>query len=718
MKRKRWFCALWAWVLAFCAAFGSVGGLASGLRLEENMLLLAAVFAIAAAVAAVCCVFRLYLLPLGSLIVLCAMFWKRLLASARFLVEQASRIYDRAYHWGVPQWQEDALEVKSAIWILAVLGGCVICVVVTAVLSGRGLRAGALMVLIPLIPCIIVTDTVPGNGYLFLILLSVTLLVLSGRVRADSLRWGNVLLLRLVLPVVLGLGLLFLLVPREGYDGQAGAQKLEEFVVSLVEEEPFWARLPQTTVPVDGDQKEQVDLSQIGVNPKLGLRVMSVKAEQTGTLYLRGSAYDTYTGTGWQASGKTFAEDAHFTGQGQLQYLTIQTTRVHSVLYVPHAPYRLDGGFTDGRRPNTEKLREYTVAYREPAAYSPLWNGGSFAVSSVFADACLLLPPDTLLWAKEYLPQRAVQYMEQGRIYHAAMEIADLVRNSARYDRMTSAMPAGESDFARWFLEESDTGYCTHFATAATVLLRAAGIPARYVTGYLANTQSGRFAQVTTDDAHAWVEFYIRDAGWMVLDATPGQTDMPTQTEPEQTAAATTQPSASQMTEETTLPSQATPHATQPSEAPTPSEETPTAPESPKPNPTQPQGSGPTDQSWELPAWMGTLLRTLLVLLTMAGVTVGQWRLRLWLRQNRLRRSKPNARLLLRWREAEKICRLLKQQPPEKLRQLAQKARFSQHTITKQELLEFDREVDILRATLQGKPFGWQLIYRLVFALY
>jgi hypothetical protein len=48
MKAERWICALWAFVLAFAAAFGGVGGLVSGLGLQENMLLLALVLGIIA----------------------------------------------------------------------------------------------------------------------------------------------------------------------------------------------------------------------------------------------------------------------------------------------------------------------------------------------------------------------------------------------------------------------------------------------------------------------------------------------------------------------------------------------------------------------------------------------------------------------------------------------------------------------------------------------
>ena len=81
-------------------------------------------------------------------------------------------------------------------------------------------------------------------------------------------------------------------------------------------------------------------------------------------------------------------------------------------------------------------------------------------------------------------------------------------------------MPSGK-DFATWFLNESDTGYCVHFATAGTLMLRALGIPARYVTGYYATAYANQTVTVTTDNAHAWVEYYSDTAGWIPLECTP-----------------------------------------------------------------------------------------------------------------------------------------------------------------------------------------------------
>ena len=104
----------------------------------------------------------------------------------------------------------------------------------------------------------------------------------------------------------------------------------------------------------------------------------------------------------------------------------------------------------------------------------------------------------------------------------AARAIAKYVSNSKAYSLDAPRAPEGD-EYARWYLRESDTGYCVHFTTATVLLLRAAGIPARYVTGYYFKTTAGQWADVTEDDAHAWVEYYIDGMGWQIMDATPAE---------------------------------------------------------------------------------------------------------------------------------------------------------------------------------------------------
>ena len=102
-------------------------------------------------------------------------------------------------------------------------------------------------------------------------------------------------------------------------------------------------------------------------------------------------------------------------------------------------------------------------------------------------------------------------------------------------------------DFVNYFLQENKKGYCAHYASAATLIFRYLGIPARYIEGYAISynqfvdaelmndisfsdyyegfSQLGETAvlqvNVTDADAHAWVEVYDESIGWYVVDVTP-----------------------------------------------------------------------------------------------------------------------------------------------------------------------------------------------------
>jgi transglutaminase-like putative cysteine protease len=72
------------------------------------------------------------------------------------------------------------------------------------------------------------------------------------------------------------------------------------------------------------------------------------------------------------------------------------------------------------------------------------------------------------------------------------------------------------------FLFEEQAGFCEHFSSAFTVLMRSAGIPARVVTGYTGGIRNpyGGYWVVRRMDAHAWAEVWMEDRGWVRVDPT------------------------------------------------------------------------------------------------------------------------------------------------------------------------------------------------------
>ena len=85
-----------------------------------------------------------------------------------------------------------------------------------------------------------------------------------------------------------------------------------------------------------------------------------------------------------------------------------------------------------------------------------------------------------------------------------------------------SPPPAGVDPVESFLLGERP-GHCELFASAAVLLMRVRGVPARYVTGFRGGEWNavGGYVAVRDDRAHAWAEAYLSDKGWIRVDATP-----------------------------------------------------------------------------------------------------------------------------------------------------------------------------------------------------
>lgn len=108
--------------------------------------------------------------------------------------------------------------------------------------------------------------------------------------------------------------------------------------------------------------------------------------------------------------------------------------------------------------------------------------------------------------------------------------IREYLRENYTYSLAPGKLEEGR-DFLEKFMEDKE-GYCTHFATMATLMFRNYGIPARYVEGYYVSPESDELTkynstgvsniEVTDQRAHAWTEIYIDGYGWMPVEVTPG----------------------------------------------------------------------------------------------------------------------------------------------------------------------------------------------------
>lgn len=266
-------------------------------------------------------------------------------------------------------------------------------------------------------------------------------------------------------------------------------------------------------------------------------------------------------------------------------------------------------------------------------------------------------------------------------------QVRQLLAQRCTYSLDPPALPAGK-DFVRYFLEDSREGFCVHFASAAVALFRAAGIPARYAEGYAVPVgDDGEWVDVPDYNAHAWVEVYWGGLGWVPVEVTPPSAEAPaacanaitpSQAEIAPTPTPTPTPSPSPAAP---TPS---PESSQPevSHAPTPAAGTPTPSGGA-------QGDGKKEGSFPLLGLLGAFLLLLALTLPFALVWASR-RFRLRRRERMLCQRDRNKAAVYAYAHLLRLYAELRDQsepsPPKEIEELVQKARFSNHTLTPEEL--------------------------------
>ena len=127
--------------------------------------------------------------------------------------------------------------------------------------------------------------------------------------------------------------------------------------------------------------------------------------------------------------------------------------------------------------------------------------------------------PDGITQRTDDLAQQLAKNTTNTYDYAAAVE--QYLRTNYLYQEKIN-LPPFDRDVTDYFLFQSRQGYCEYFSTAMLTLLRINGVPAREVVGYLpgAKAEDGRLVS-RENQAHAWVEVWFPQFGWITFDPTP-----------------------------------------------------------------------------------------------------------------------------------------------------------------------------------------------------
>jgi transglutaminase-like putative cysteine protease len=164
-------------------------------------------------------------------------------------------------------------------------------------------------------------------------------------------------------------------------------------------------------------------------------------------------------------------------------------------------------------RPLTS-LTRWRMRSAPPARFQP-------KLGNVLRQAALELPagfnPRTLAMGRQWRADAGAP--SAAADLAIALRALRLFRASFGY---TLETPLPGHDAVDEFLFDTRAGFCEHFASAFVVLMRAAGVPARVVTGYAGGYRNpiGGYWLVRNSDAHAWAEIWLEGRGWVRIDPT------------------------------------------------------------------------------------------------------------------------------------------------------------------------------------------------------
>jgi len=138
---------------------------------------------------------------------------------------------------------------------------------------------------------------------------------------------------------------------------------------------------------------------------------------------------------------------------------------------------------------------------------------------------------DTVL--REFLTEETVSRLD-GRDYITIVQEIRQIFNENFIFSYDIDQIGEDEDFIEHFLETGE-GYDVHFATLAVMILRQAGVPARYTEGYYIPPQDVEMYidvdniifDLSDDYAHAWAEVYVDGIGWLPMEVTPGYYSLP-----------------------------------------------------------------------------------------------------------------------------------------------------------------------------------------------
>ena len=289
---------------------------------------------------------------------------------------------------------------------------------------------------------------------------------------------------------------------------------------------PLWAIPGNTSSGATGlnDTMSPGDITNLGLSDEVAFRVeFDGQPPRANDLYWRGPSLTHFNGRTWSMlqggrRGERVADTIEYRGEST-SYRVMLEPDGRNWLFALDMPARWTGDnslrmgsdyqlgtFFGGPRPR--RLDYRVTSYVDYSAREPLTEREREMFSALPAESSPRARALASTWVDDRTERRRDHRARDGLPAVTALSVHADAAGARR-------QPVDE------FLFETREGFCEHYASALTVLLRAAGLPARIVMGYQGGELNGigGYYIVRQSDAHAWTEVWLADEGWVRVDA-------------------------------------------------------------------------------------------------------------------------------------------------------------------------------------------------------
>ncbi|HEX2493154.1 MAG TPA: DUF3488 and transglutaminase-like domain-containing protein [Steroidobacter sp.] len=283
----------------------------------------------------------------------------------------------------------------------------------------------------------------------------------------------------------------------------------------------FWA-VPARTQASTGfsEQMSPGDVSELGLSSAIAFRAkFAAQAPVARERYWRGLVMHDFDGRTWRRGQALFAPQALRSGGARYRYrITVEPHQRHWVF-----PLEVVTGWPANETIRASDFQLLTLRGKPLSTLTSfeLTSSTDYRIEDPLPAA--MRAADLRLPANRNPRSRALALRMRAQAPDDEAFIRALLAKFREEEYFyTLEPPRLEFDAVDDFLFNTRRGFCEHFASAFTMLARAAGVPARVVAGYQGGefNRLGGYFIIRQSDAHAWSEVWLEGRGWVRIDPT------------------------------------------------------------------------------------------------------------------------------------------------------------------------------------------------------